>query len=182
MRKVIVSMNTTLDGFMAGPNGELDWHFPLWNTEMASVALEDLDDVDTILLGRRTYQAMEAYWPSAPFDSFSNKMNNYKKIVFSNTLKKASWKSTTIISENVPDTIRKIKQLPGKDMIIYGSSSIVHLFFQHNLIDEYRLWIHPVAITNGVPLFKDTHHNFNLKLLRNRTFCSGVVINYYRPF
>ena len=99
MRKVIVSMNVTLDGFMAGPNCELDWHFSFWNEEMAEYASEQLSHADTILLGRITYKAMAKYWPSMAMDlsyprediAFAGMMNSYKKIVFSNTLNEVHW-------------------------------------------------------------------------------------------
>jgi dihydrofolate reductase len=172
-------MNVTLDGFMSGPTGELDWHFPHWTEEMSMHANEQLSDTDTILLGRVTYQAMEKYWPSAPSDDFADKMNNYTKIVFSKTLEKTQWKNAIVVKGDLKEKVAKMKMLPGKNMIIYGSGSIVRTFAKLGLIDEYRIWIHPVAIESGIPLFKGIRNKVNLRLLKTRTFRSGVVIHYY---
>ncbi len=187
-------MNITLDGFMAGPNTELDWHFQSWNDEMARHACEQLSAMDTILLGRVTYQTMANYWPfetlgpSSPREdiAFADMMNNYKKIVFSRTLEKVDppaggWKNTRLVKENIKEEISEMKQLPGKDMIIYGSGGLVQSFKQLSLIDEFRFWVAPVAIGNGMPLFKGIRNRLNLKLLKTKQVSSGVVILYYQP-
>jgi dihydrofolate reductase len=188
MRRVIVSMNVTLDGFMAGAKGELDWHFPLWNKEMSSYACEQLHDVDTILLGRVSYQTMARYWPYAAFYltgtsddiEFAHMMNNHNKIVFSKTLEKVEWNNSRLIRDNIQEEISLLKQQRGKDMIIYGSGSIVQTFTRLGLIDEYRIWMHPVVITRGKSLFKSVRNNLNLKLTQTRTFSSGVVLLHYQ--
>jgi dihydrofolate reductase len=189
MRRVIASMNVTLDDFMSGTNGELDWHFPLWNEEMAAYAFEELNGADTIILGRITYQAMAAYWPRAAARdgctrndiSFANLMNDRTKIVFSSTLKKAAWRNTKILRGDIAKEITALKQQRGGDMIIYGSGSIVTALIQAGLVDEYQVWIHPVVIGSGVPLFRDMRSRLDLKLLRTKRFASGVIILYYEP-
>lgn len=189
MRRVIASMNVTLDDFMSGSNGELDWHFPLWNEEMAAYAFEELNATDTILLGRITYQAMASYWPTAANRpgttrhdiAFANLMNDRNKIVFSTTLKKASWKNTKLVRGNIASEIAALKQTRGGDMIVYGSGSIVTTLIHAGLIDEYQVWIHPVVLGNGVPFFKDIRSRLDLKLLRTKRFASGVIILYYEP-
>lgn len=188
MRKVIVSMNVTLDGFMAGADGTLDWHFPLWNDEMTGYIADQLQTVDTILLGRMSYQVMAQYWPYADCYTmpspaqmdFANRMNNYTKIVFSRTLRKGSWKNTHIIRSRIKEQILEMKQQPGRDMIIFGSGSIVQTFTRLGLVDEYRLWVHPVILQNGMPLFRDKQPGAQLQLLRTKTFSTGVVVLYYR--
>lgn len=189
MRRVIASMNVTLDDFMSGTNGELDWHFPLWNEEMAAYAFEELSGADTIILGRVTYQAMASYWPTAASRpgytrndiAFANLMNDRAKIVFSTTLKKAAWKNTRVMRGDIAKEITALKQERGGDMIVYGSGSIVTSLIQSGLVDEYQVWIHPVVIGSGVPFFKDMGSRLDLKLLRTKRFASGVIILYYEP-
>lgn len=172
-------MNLTLDGFMSGPDHELDWHFPLWNEEMSRFANAQLMSMDTILLGRLTYQSMVAYWPTAPLDDYSFRMNAYKKIVISSTLQHAAWTNTEIFAQGIEEKILALKNSPGKDIIIYGSRSIVTLLSLRGLIDEYRIWVHPVAIGKGIPLLNQTCHRIHLKLFNTRSFSTGVVLLYY---
>lgn len=187
MRKVIVSMNITIDGFMAGPNCELDWHFSYWNEEMAECATEQLRKADTILLGRVTYKAMSKYWPSVALDpcsprqdlAFAGMMNSYNKIVFSTTLESADWSNSILIQHDVGKKVRLLKQQPGKDMIIYGSGTIVSLLMQCGLIDEYILWVHPVVLGKGKPLFRKVSDKQFVRLVSSTTFKSGVVLMNY---
>ncbi|WP_149694631.1 dihydrofolate reductase family protein [Chitinophaga sp. CF418] len=186
MRKIIVSMNVTLDGFMAGINGELDWHFPLWNDEMSIYFCDQLGKTDTILLGRVSYERMARYWPNKTFTGieleYADMMNNHNKVVFSQTLESATWSNTRLVRENIGEEVLKMKQSPGKDMIIYGSGSIVRSFIQEGLIDEFQIWVHPVFIQHGVPMFRDMEENIHLQFMKARTFRSGVVILYYKPW
>jgi dihydrofolate reductase len=184
MRKLIASMNVTLDGFISGPGGELDWHFPLWNDEMLRCVHEQLSHMDTILLGRVTYQAMAAYWPGAGREgspSLSGMMNNYAKVVFSRTLSTVEWHNARLVNRNMEEEIRKLKTLAGKDLMIYGSGSIVRSAMHHGLIDEYIIWIHPVMIGQGVPFVKDMASRVDLELMQAKAFRSGVMMAHYRP-
>lgn len=184
MRKIIVSMNVTLDGFMAGADGELDWHFPLWTEEMSLYICDQLGKMDTILLGRRSYEKMAGYWPVRSFTGvegeYADMMNNHTKIVFSHTLQTISWQNTRLVRTNISEEVLKMKQSPGKDMIIYGSSSIVQSFIRQGLIDEFHIWVHPVFIQQGVPMFRNMEENVHLQFVRTRTFRSGVVLLYYK--
>ena len=152
MRKVIVSMNVTLDGFMAGSNWELDWHFKTWTQDMADLLFEQLSEADTILLGRITYNAMASYWPFKMKDlsvprqdiGFADLMNTHTKLVFSKSNAMSKWNNSKRLKGEPTDEIEKLKQEPGKDIIIYGSGKIVNLLAKSQLIDEYRLWVHPV--------------------------------------
>lgn len=187
MRKIIVSINITLDGFMAGPQGELDWHFPLWNEEMSEFAAEQLSMMDSILLGRVTYQAMAGYWPSEAIRQssyrrgldFAGMMNDHTKIVFSKTLSTTAWQNTRLIRRNIEQEVTRLKQQPGLNIIIYGSGSIVSRLMRLGLIDEYVLWIHPVVLGKGRPLFKEFPDKHMLQLLKTKIFSTGVVILYY---
>ena len=186
MRKLIVSMNVTLDGFMSGPQCELDWHFTFWSSEMSEALCCQLSGVDTLLFGRITYQAMAHYWSSKLADSslereeiaFAYKMNELAKIVFSNTLTEINWKGTTVIKGDVAQMITPLKCSAGKNIMVYGSGQLVCALMQANLVDELQLWMHPVALSNGMPLFKNDVQ-LSLKLVDSTVFRSGVVLLCY---
>ncbi|MCX9025467.1 MAG: dihydrofolate reductase family protein [Candidatus Methanoperedens sp.] len=187
MRKVIVSEMVSLDGFFAGMNGEIDWH--IVDEEFNQYAIDLLNTVDTILFGRVTYQLFEGYWPAAALNpstsksdiEIAHKINNNTKIVFSNTLENVRWKNTMLVKEVIPEEIAKMKQHPGKDLVIYGSGSIVSTFAQLGLIDEYRIIVNPVVLGSGKPLFKGIKDRINLKLLKTKMFSSGNVLLVYKP-
>jgi len=181
-------MNVTLDGFMSGPNCELDWHFKSWTAEMAESLGEQLEKADTILLGRVTYLAMAKYWPAKASNlsaaredlAFIDMMNRYNKVVFSKTLTRTEWNNSTVIKKNLANEISKLKQQSGKNLIIYGSGKLVSALINLGLIDEYQLWVHPIVIGKGKPLFKTLPHRQHLELLKTKTFCSGVVLLFYK--
>ena len=187
MRKVILSNMVTLDGFFEGPNKELDWH--IVDEEINEYANDLLSNVDALLFGRVTYQLMADYWPAAATNpstsksdlEIADKMNNLPKIVFSKTLQEVKWNNSRLVKENIAEEISKMKQQPGKDMVIFGSGSIVSTFMQHGLIDEYRIIVNPVVLGNGKPLFKGINGKQNLKLLKTKVFDSGIVILFYEP-
>jgi len=155
MRKVIVSMMVSLDGYFAGPNGEIDWH--IVDEEFNEYAIDLLEKVDTILFGRVTYRLFENYWPAAAINpstsksdlEIAHKINDANKIVFSKTLEKVEWKNTRLHKEIIPVEIENLKQQPGKDMVIYGSGSIVSAFTQFHLIDEYKIIVNPVVLATA---------------------------------
>ena len=187
MRKVILSNMVTLDGFFEGPNKELDWQ--IVDGENKEYAIDLLSKVDALLFGRVTYQLMADYWPAAATNpstpksdlEIADKMNNLPKIVFSKTLQEVKWNNSRLIKENIAKEISKMKQQPGKDMVIFGSGSIVSTFMQHGLIDEYRIIVNPIVLGNGNPLFKGINGKQNLKLLNTKVFDSGIVILFYEP-
>ncbi len=186
MRKVISLMHVSLDGFTAGPNGELEW--ALVDEETYQYVADLLATVDTALYGRVTYHMMEGYWPTVPANPSSTKedlqhahwVENVHKIVFSRTLESVSWNNTRLVKENIADEVARLKHLPGKDLMIFGSPSIVHTLTQRGLIDEYRININPVVLGSGIPLFKDVKEQIAFELLETRTFHSGVVGLHYR--
>ena len=178
MRKVIVSNLMSLDGFFEGPNHELDWF--VVDEEFFAYARDMLRGVDTILFGRKTYQHMADYWPSAPAEEIADQMNNLPKIVFSRTLESAEWQNSTLVKNDAVAEISKLKQLPGKDMVILGSASLASFLLQRGLIDEYRVILNPVLLGSGSPLFQDVKQRLRLKLSRTKLFGSGVVVLYYQ--
>lgn len=191
MRRIIVSMNITLDGFLSGPHCELDWHFEHWNRGMGARLMQELGAVDTVLLGRTTYLAMAQYWTGKEMDpfcprediAFAAMLNGYPKYVFSNTLERAEWRNSRIISGSVSTEIRKLKRIqPGQErgIMIYGSGRLVTELVRQGLIDEYQLWVHPVLLGKGKPLFGDLQQKEQLHLTGTQTFSSGVVLMQYQ--
>jgi len=182
MRKVIAVEFVTLDGFISGPNGELDWFVH----DDPEIPGGQLDSVDTFLFGRRTYELMVSHWPTATDDNpvIIAKMNNTPKIVFSKTLNKVEWgrwNNAKLVKENVVETVNQMKKQPGKDMVILGSGTLVSSFLKLGLIDEYQILLHPIVLGRGKPLFRDLSERQKLELIGTKTFKSGVVGLYYRP-
>lgn len=183
MRKIIVSNYVTLDGFFAGPNGEWDWF--VWDEETAKYSKDLLKSIDTILFGRVTYELMASYWPTADPAAedpiIIDAMNNLPKIVFSKTLEKVAWKNSMLVKGNIAEEIARLKQQRGKDIVIYGSGSIVSTLTQLGVIDDYRIFVNPIVLGSGKPLFKGIKDRLNLKLLKTKTFNCGVVLLQYQP-
>jgi dihydrofolate reductase len=183
MRKIIVSNLVSLDGYFDGPNGELDW-FTV-EDEFFAYAAEMLNSMDYILFGRKTYQMMAAYWPTPEAKSndpvVAAKMNDLPKIVFSKTLDKVEWENSTLIKDNLKEAMLKLKEQPGKDIVILGSGSIVSAFTQMGIIDEYRFIINPVILGEGKLHFTGSLDRKKLRLTDVKRLISGVVILYYQP-
>jgi dihydrofolate reductase len=183
MRKVLASMMISLDGYYAGPNGEIDWH--VVDGEFNEYSTELLNSVDTLLFGRVTYQLMADYWPTpaAIKDDpiIAAQMNKKSKMVFSKTLEKVEWQNTRLIKGNATQEILKMKQQPGKDMVIFGSGDLVTTLTEAGLIDDYRIFINPVVLGRGKTLFKNLTNRLSLKLLKTKIFRSGLVLLSYGP-
>jgi len=184
-RKIMAFMHVSLDGFVAGPNGEMDWI--TMDDEIFEDAIDLATEADTALYGRTTYEMMESYWPSVLKSPEATKnelhhatwVENVSKIVFSTSLDKAEWNNTKLMKRNVKYEVAKLKQQPGKNMMIFGSPRLTHSFMQMGLIDEYRINVNPVVLGNGLPLFRNIEDRINLKLLNARTFESGVIGLHY---
>ena len=181
MRKLIVSNLITLDGFFAGPNGEIDWHNV--DEEFNEYATRMLNNAGTLLFGRVTYDLMANYWPTedgvADDPIIAEMMNNLPKVVFSRTMEKAEWNNTSLIKENIAQEIAEMKKQAGQDLVILGSGTIVQQLTKIGLIDEFRLIVNPIILGAGKTLFKDVDKKINLKLLETRTFKSGNVLLCY---
>jgi dihydrofolate reductase len=181
-------MNVTLDGFMSGIDCGLDWHFKSWNEEMARATAEQLNEADTILLGGITYRGMAQYWNSDPVNmirpredlDFASMLNSYVKVVFSKSMTTVTWNNARLAKRNIGEEVSELKHRKGKDMIVYGSGKIVTALTKLGLVDEFRLWVHPVVIGCGKPVFKELSGILDLKLIKTQVFSSGVVILFYR--
>jgi dihydrofolate reductase len=175
----------SVDGFFAGPNGEIDWFVMDPNVDKA---LHEMMQPDTILFGRVTYQLFEGHWPKVATDPnapkeariIANELNEMTKVVFSKTLKEVTWENSKLVKGNLAKEVRKLKQGNGHDIVTFGSGTIVQQLTAEGLIDEYLFVVTPVILGAGKPLFKDVK-KLNLELLETRDFKSGNVLLTYNP-
>jgi len=183
VRKVTVFNFITLNGYSEGTHGDFSWH--KHGAEESEYSAEGLKSGNILLFGRVTYEIMASYWPTenaiTTFPIVAEGMNKAEKIVFSRTLKKAGWNNTRLVKDNIAEEIKNMKKMPGKDMTLLGSGSIVTQFAEQGLIDEYHIMVDPVVIGNGTTMFKDIKHKLDLTLTATRTFKSGAVILSYKP-
>ena len=178
MRKVLWQMMVSLDGFMEGPNRELDWH--VVDEDFARYVAEMESEIDTILFGRVTYEMMAAYWPTST-EPEARMMNELPKVVFSRTLKTVEWKNSRLVKENIAEEVARVKRQPGKDLALIGSADLASTFMRLGLIDEYRIFVNPVVLGGGARMFKNVNDRTSLNLLKTETLRSGVVILSYQP-
>lgn len=185
MRKVVLLINTTLDGFAAGPNGDLDW--TIVDEDMWEYTMSLFDTVDTTLFGRVTYQGFESYWPTVPnspnktrqTEAFSHWIDKVQKVVFSKTLEQVTWNNTKLVKDNITEEVSRLKAQAGKDMMVMGSPGLVHTLMEHSLIDEFRVNVNPILLGSGIPFLKDIKDRTKLDLITAKTFQSGVIGLHY---
>lgn len=181
MRKLFSFNMTSLDGFFEGPDHDISWHNV--DDEFNDFAVQQTGSLDMIIFGRRTYQLMESYWPTAAAladdPEIASLMNSVPKIVFSRTLETADWNNTKLIKEKAAEELMKIKQQPGRDLAIFGSADLISSLM--DVIDEHRVMVSPILLRRGTPLFKETGEPLKLKLLNTRTFRSGNILLTYAP-
>jgi dihydrofolate reductase len=208
MRKLILKMHVSADGFVGGPNGEIDWIFKRFDEGATAWTVETLWQAGIHIMGSRTFQDMAAYWPSST-EPFAAPMNEIPKAVFSRTgsvgkasttraledatrLHKAneasaapsnasSWTSPTIASGDLAEEIARLRQQPGKPILAHGGASFARSLVQQGLVDEYRLLVHPVALGRGLPLFSGLPKALDLQLLSARRFEGGAIAHSYQP-
>ena len=185
-RKLKLHVHMSIDGFIAGPNDENDWIDFSWDEQLKEFENRLHEPVDTILLGRKMTNEFISYWsnvisnPEDPEYSFAKKMMDTPKIVFTRTLNKSEWINTEIATGDLKEEIIKLKsQEDGGDIIVYGGASFDSSLIKENLIDEYYLFVNPVAIGNGKTIFKDLKEVRKLSLIESITFDSGIVLLHY---
>lgn len=187
MKKLKLQMQLSVDGFVAGPNGELD--FMTWNMDddLKNYIIELTDSVDCILLGRKMTDGFITYWSSVVADPdnheypFAKQMLDIPKVVFSKSLTKSTWENTVLANGDLAEEITKLKKQNGKSIIVYGGSNFVSNLVKENLIDEYHLFINPAAIGKGLSIFAGLNEKFNLKLAGSKAYDCGIVVNRYIP-
>ncbi len=186
MGKVIFAMLVSLDGYIETTGGDLSWSFP--SPELHRHFNEEERKIDIFLYGRRMYETMAAYWPTAGQNpsapeveiEYARIWKEKKKIVFSRTLTQVGW-NAELFQGDIAEEVGKLKAEPGKTMSV-GGATLAATFIQLGLIDEYRLYIHPVLLGGGKPIFPALHDRINLKLIESRTFGSGVVLLTYTNY
>jgi dihydrofolate reductase len=187
MRKIIASSFLTLDGVMEAPGsgdttlpGKRGWSEPFMTPELGMLIMSQMDNNDALLLGRVTYEAFAAFWPSVPDeDPFGKRMNGMTKYVVTTTLNKADWKNSKLVKGNIPEEIRKLKEQPGKNLSITGSGTLIRSLLQHDLLDELQLLICPVVLGVGKHLFGAADESKTLKLADSKTYPTGMVLLTY---
>jgi dihydrofolate reductase len=186
MRKLVLFMHASLDGFVADRNGEMNWI--LIDESMFEIASQRTKESDTALYGRVTWQMMENYWPDAAKQPNATKhdiehsawYNMVTKVVASRTLRETNLVNTKLIRDNLPQEVRRLKEQKGRDIVMFGSPSTAHALMAENLIDDYWIFINPILIGEGIPLFKDIREVIKLNLVSSEVFPSGVICIHYR--
>ncbi len=178
MRRILVKNHVSLDGFFEGPNKEIDWFG--FDQEQFEHSLDLVNSVDTLLFGRTTYEMMKAHWTVAPPDPVCDKMNSLAKIVFSSTLTSADWNNTRVVNGDIGEEASRLKQQPGGDMVVLGSGTLASALLERGLVDEYRVYVTPVILGHGNPLFQHISNRVKLKLLNQKVFRSGIVMLVYQ--
>lgn len=191
MRKLVVSTFITLDGVMQAPGGTEEdpsggfayggWSFNYWDDMMGQVMGEFMAKPSELLLGRKTYEIFAAHWPYIKDDPVADKLNSVKKYVVSRTLDEASWNNSTLVTGDVAQAVRSLKEQKGHEIQVHGSGNLIQTLLKHDLIDEFRLWIFPVTVGKGKRLFGEGTQPAGLKLIDSKTSTTGVIIATYEP-
>ena len=182
----------SIDGYIAGLNGEMDWMVWNWDDKLKNYVFESTEPVDTIILGRKMTDGFVSYWsdvmtkPDDPSSidrshAFAKKMLETPKVVFTKTLKKSQWANTDIATGDLTDEITKLKGLKGKDIIVYGGASFDSSLIKEGLIDDFYLFINPAAIGKGMTIFKDLNEIQKFTLVKSIAFDCGIVLLHYEP-
>ena len=180
MRSVIMWNLVTLDGFFEGPKSwDLSFHETVWGDELERISIDQLKSADCLLFGRTTYDGMAAYWTKAT-GTVADLMNGIQKVVFSRTLARADWHNTRLVAGSAEEEVARMKQEPGKDILIFGSANLSDSLSRRGLIDEYRLGLVPVVLGIGNPLFK-AGNPMKLHLVQATPLASGCTILRLHP-
>ena len=186
MKKLLVFQHMSLDGYFVDKNGDMSWAKKDNDEEFNAFASENAKGGGVLLFGRVTYGLMASFWPTPQalenLPIVAERMNNGPKIVFSRTMKKASWNNTRLVKGDLVSEIRQMKKEPGEGMAILGSGSIVAQLAEEDVIDEYQIVVNPIALGGGRTMFDGIKEKLNLKLTKSKTFRNGKVFLCYEPF
>jgi dihydrofolate reductase len=186
-RKLKLQVQMSIDGYICGPNGELDFMVWDWDDELKQYVTMLTEPVDCIVLGRKLAEGFIPHWanvaanPEHPEYTAGQKFTDTHKVVFTKTLAKSAWDNTVLAKGNLVDEITKLKKQDGQDIIAYGGATFVSALIKDGLIDEFHLFINPTAIGSGMAIFKEMDRKQNLVLVKSTAFDCGIVVLYYQP-
>ena len=181
MRKLIMWNMVTLDGFFEGAQPrDIDFHSAGWGEELQRFSNEQMGAADLLLFGRVTYEGMAKYWPTATGET-AERMNGIQKVVFSRTLASADWANSRLVGTDAATEVARLKQEPGKDILVFGSADLCASLSAARLIDEYRVAVNPIVLGEGNPLFKAGTGQMKMRLLEARPLKTGAVLLFYAP-
>jgi dihydrofolate reductase len=184
MRKFKLQVQTTVDGYMAGPNGEMDWMTLPWTEDLNVYVTALTEPVDCIVLGRKLAEGFIPTWASRPAsedEASIDKMNNTPKVVISNTLTESPWENTVVAGGDLTETVNKLKAQQGGDMIAYGGGTLVSDLIAKGLLDELHLFVNPTAIGAGMPVFPNLEAHQQLRLVTAQPFDCGITALHFEP-
>ncbi len=179
MRKVVLKMDVSLDGFVNAQDGSVDWIFETVDEELKACITEILWQADVHIMGRVTYHDMAKHWPSST-SKYAPPMNEIPKVIFSKTLKEVNWKPSRLVNSDLTDEILRMKQEPGQYILAHGGAGFAQSLSRLGLIDEYRLIVHPVILGGGKPIFKNISDRIKLKHTDTRIFETGAILLTYQ--
>ena len=186
MRKVKLQVQISIDGFVSGKNGEMDWMTWNWDNKLKEYVNQITEPIDCIILGRVLAQGFIPHWANVakeqnnPEFEAGKKYTNTHKVVFTKTLDKSEWDNTVLAKGELVEEITKLKNQEGKDIIVYGGGSFVSNLIKENLIDEYHFFINPVVLGKGMTIFQGVEANLNLEFVNSYPFECGITINKYK--
>ena len=181
MRILKLQVQMTVDGYISGLNGEMDWLNQDWDDALKNYVAEITTPVDCIVLGRKLAQGFIPHWASHPELEGADKFNTTKKVVFTKTLERTEWPDTVLAKGDLVDEITRLKNQPGGDIIAYGGATFVSALVRHRLVDQFHLFVNPAVIGNGLSIFKELDRRQDLALVRAIPFECGIVVLNYAP-
>ena len=182
MRKLKLQVQISLDGYICGPNGKMDWMTGDWDEELKNYVKDLTEPVDTIILGRKLAEGFIPYWTSVlGQEEGAEEMVYTDKVVFTKTLEKSEWDRTVLAKGNLSDEIKALKMKDGGDIIVYGGAGFVSSLIKEGLIDEYHLFINPVAAGDGLTIFRGLESRQNLTLIQSKAYECGIIVLFYKP-
>ena len=187
MRKLKLQVQITVDGFVSGPHGELDWMTFNMDDKILEYINSITDASDTILMGRKMTDGFVSYWtgvletPESPEYAFAKRMVDYPKFVLTKTLDESAWPNTVLAKGDIVEEVNRLKNQQGKDLVAYGGAGFVSSLIKHNLIDEYHLFVNPVAIGSGMTIFSEFGGKFKLKQVDATPYECGITVHKYLP-